>query len=154
MTATMSAVRHQFEATIVAADRGGAYVAVPPDVVAALGGRGRIPVIATFDGIEYRGSVVSMGSGPVIGVLQRIRTELGKEPGDMVAVTLTLDDEPRRVAVPEDLRAALAAASLQERFEALSYSHRREYVNWIEEAKRPATRQRRVAQTVERIRPT
>jgi hypothetical protein len=149
----MSAVRYEFEATIAAADRGGAYVAVPPDVVAALG-RGRIPVIATFDGIEYRGSVVSMGSGLVIGVLQRIRTELGKAAGDMVTVTLTLDDEPRRVDVPDDLRAALADAHLQERFDALSYSHRREYVNWIEEAKRPGTRQRRIAQTVERVRPT
>ena len=149
----MSAVRHEFEATIAAAERGGAYVAVPPDVVAELGGRGRIPVIATFDGVEYRGSVVSMGSGPVIGVLKRIRTELGKEPGDRVTVTLTVDEEPRRVDVPEDLRAALADAHLQERFDALSYSHRREYVQWIEEAKRPATRKRRIEQTVERVGP-
>jgi hypothetical protein len=40
-----------FEAAIVAADRGGAYVRVPPGVVGALGGKGRIPVHATFDGI-------------------------------------------------------------------------------------------------------
>jgi len=147
----MSPMRHEFEATITAADRGGAYVAVPADVVAALGGRGRFPVIATFDGVEYRGSVVSTGSGPVIGVLQRIRAELGKEPGDVVRVTLTVDEEPRRVDVPEDLGAALADVHLQARFDALSYSHRREYVQWIEEAKRPATRQRRIEQTVERV---
>jgi Domain of unknown function (DUF1905) len=50
-----------FDATITEADRGGAYVRVPPAVVAALGGKGRIPVRATFDGVAYRGSVVSVG---------------------------------------------------------------------------------------------
>jgi hypothetical protein len=150
----MRAVRHEFEATIVAADRGGAYVAVPSAVVDALGGRGRTPVLATFDGVEYRGSVVAMGSGMVIGVLKQIRARLGKEPGDTIAVTLVVDDAPRRVDVPDDLRAALAEANLQSRFDALSYSHRREYVQWIEEAKRPATRQRRIEQTVERVGPT
>jgi uncharacterized protein YdeI (YjbR/CyaY-like superfamily) len=68
-----------------------------------------------------------------------------------VRVILTVDEEPRRVDVPEDLRAALADVHLQARFDALSYSHRREYGQWIEEAKRPATRQRRIEQTVERI---
>jgi hypothetical protein len=150
----MDAVRREFEATIAAADRGGAYVTVPLEVVTALGGRRRIPVVATFDGIEYRGSVVSMGGGMVIGVLQQIRTQLGKRPGDTVSVTLVVDDEPRRVEVPDDLRAALVEASLQARFDGLSCSHRREYVNWIEEAKRPATWQRRIEQTVERVRPT
>ena len=96
----------------MAADRGGAYVAVPPAVVDALGGRGRTPVVATFDGVEYRGSVVAMGSGMVVGVLKRIRARLGKEPGDTVAVTLVVDDEPRRVDVPDDLRAALGEANV------------------------------------------
>jgi Bacteriocin-protection, YdeI or OmpD-Associated/Domain of unknown function (DUF1905) len=150
----MCVVRHEFEATIVAADRGGAYVAVPPAVVDALGGRGRTPVVATFDAVEYRGSVVAMGSGMVVGVLKRIRARLGKDPGDTIAVTLVVDDEPRRVDVPDDLRAALAAANVRSRFDALSYSHRREYVQWIEAAKRPATRQRRIEQTVERVGPT
>jgi hypothetical protein len=150
----MGAVRHEFEATIAEADRGGAYVRVPPDVVAALGGRRRTPVVATFDGVEYRGSVVAMGRGMVIGVLKQIRTRLGKEPGDTLTVTLMVDDKLRRVDVPADLRAALAEARLQSRFDALSYSHRREYVQWIEEAKRPATRQRRVEQTVARVGPS
>ena len=150
----MGAVRHEFEATIAEADRGGAYVTVPPDVVTALGGRRRTPDVATFDGVEYRGSVVAMGRGMVIGVLKQIRTRLGKQPGDTLTVTLMVDDKPRRIDVPADLRAALAEARLQSRFDALSYSHRREYVQWIEQAKRPATRQRRVEQTVARVGPS
>ena len=142
----------QFEATLVAADRGGAYVDVPADVVAALGGRGRIPVRATLDGVDYRGSIVSMGGeARVLGVLKAIREQLGKVPGDRLNVTVELDDTERTVAVPADLAAALDAAGATAAFAALSFSHRREHVAWIEEAKRPATRARRVAATVERV---
>ena len=140
-----------FDATVVAADRGGAFVPVPKEVVEALGGKGRIPVRATFDGIAYRGSIVSMGGQQVLGVLKAIRTELGKGPGDGVRVTVELDDQDRTVDVPDDLREALATAALTGRFARLSYSPRRESVTWIPEAKRPATRARRIAETVQRV---
>ena len=112
---------------------------VPKEVVEALGGKARIPVRATFDGIAYRGSIVSMGGQQVLGVLKAIRTELGKGPGDEVRVTVERDDQARTVDVPDDLREALATAALTDRFTRLSYSHQREYVTWIAEAKRPAT---------------
>ena len=140
-----------FEAAIVEADRGGAYIRVPPEVVAALGGKGRIPVQATFDGISYRGSVVSMGGEKVIGLLKAIRTELDKQPGDRVTVTLEPDHAERSVDVPDDLRAALDEAGLLDSFRALSYSHQREYVSWVVDAKKAATRARRIGQTIERI---
>ena len=141
-----------FDATIEEADRGGAFVRVPAAVVAVLGGgKGRIAVDATFDGLPYRGSVVSMGGGMVIGVLKDIRTALGKAPGDTVTVTLAADTAPRTVEVADDLRAALDDAGLTGTFSALSYSHQREYVLWIDEAKKPATRARRIAGTVERL---
>jgi hypothetical protein len=140
-----------FEAAIVEADRGGAYIRVPAEVVAALGGKGRIPVQATFDGIAYRGSVVSMGGEKVLGLLKAIRTELGKQPGDRITVTLEHDQAERSVDVPDDLRAALDGAGLLSAFEALSYSHQREYVSWIADAKKAETRARRIGQTIERI---
>jgi uncharacterized protein YdeI (YjbR/CyaY-like superfamily) len=72
---------------------------------------------------------------------------------DRVRVTMELDTEPRTVRVPPDLRAALREdADARASFAKLSYTHRREYVDWIEEAKRPETRARRVAGTVERVR--
>jgi hypothetical protein len=144
-------VTQEFVATIEAADRGGAYVAVPSSVVDGLGGGGRIKAIATFDGVGYRGSVVTMGGGHVIGVLKSIREQLGKAAGDRVTVTLARDDAERAVDLPGDLREALAAAGQAEAFAELSYSHQREYVMWIDEAKRPATRAKRVASTVERL---
>jgi hypothetical protein len=141
----------RFEATIGAALGGGALVAVPAGVVEALGGGGRIPVRATFDGVPYQGSIVSMGGQQCLGLLKSIREQLGKAPGDRVVVTLERDDAERTVTVPDDLAAALTEAGAADVFGRLSYSHQREYVSWISEAKRPETRQRRIAQTVERI---
>jgi Bacteriocin-protection, YdeI or OmpD-Associated/Domain of unknown function (DUF1905) len=141
----------EFAAKVEAADRGGAFVRVPPDVVASLGGRSRIPVRATFDGVPYRGSIVTMGGEKVLGLLRSIRTQLGKGPGDVLTVSVEVDDDARSVDVPEDLRAALDRAGQRERFDELSYSHRREYVLWIEEAKKPATRARRIDETIERL---
>lgn len=55
-------------------------------------------------------------------------------------------------AVPPALRAALArSAKARAAFEAFSPSHRREYVEWIADAKQEATRERRVAQAIEQI---
>jgi hypothetical protein len=141
-----------FDATIVEADRGGAYVRVPPDVVAALGGKGRIPVRATFDGVAYRGSVVSMGGEKILGVLKDIRARLSKQPGDLVTVTLEVDESERTVPLPDDLIAALEGSGLLAEFTALSYSHQREYASWINEAKKPDTRRRRISQTIDRLR--
>jgi hypothetical protein len=142
----------RFEATIEDGRGGGALVTVPAEVDAALGGRGRIPVQATFDGVPYRGSVVTMGGARCIGLLKAIRDEIGKGPGDTVAVTLEPDTAERVVEVPDDLAAALAHAGLRPAFDALSYSHRRENVKAVEEAKRPETRARRIAGTIERLR--
>ena len=141
-----------FDAELVEIERGGAYVRVPADVVAALGGKGRIPVRATFDGIGYQGSVVSMGGEKILGVLKDIRTQLGKAPGDVIRVTVERDDSTRSVKVPDDLQTALVKAGAARKFAALSYSHQREHVSWIEEAKRPETRAKRVSETLKRLR--
>ncbi len=125
---------------------GGAWVVVPADVVDALGGGGRIPVTATFDGHPYQGSIARYGGQHVIGLLKDIRAAIGKQPGDPVSVTLERDAGTREVAVPDDLAAALAESpDASAAWEQLSYSHRREHVNAILEAKKPETRARRVA---------
>lgn len=130
---------------------GGALVGVPGEVVEALGGGGRIPVLATFDGVDYRGSVMSMGDGPCIGILKSIRTSIGKQPGDTVRVTLERDTAERVVEVPDDFAAALEQADLRDVFDNLSYSHRREHVTAITDAKKPETRQRRIDNAVAMI---
>jgi len=141
-----------FSATIEESARGGAVVRVPDDVVTQLGGGGRIKVRATFDGVAYRGSVVTMGGAKLIGVLRSIQNEIGKRPGDTITVTLERDDAPRVVEIPDDLRAALEAADALDRFAAASHPTQRELVRSVEGAKRPDMRARRIQQAVERIR--
>jgi hypothetical protein len=138
-----------FEGRIVVNDGGGAWVEVPGEVVAALGGGGRIPVLASFDGVAYRGSIASMGGCMALGVLKSIRGELGKGDGDSVLVTVERDAGARTVEIPEDLAAALAEAGVREQFDKLSYSHRREHVNAITNAKKPETRHRRITKAIE-----
>ncbi len=86
-----------------------------------------------------------------LGVLKSIRSELGKGDGDAVTVTVERDSGERVVDVPEDLAAALAGAGLREAFDGMSYSHRREHVNAINDAKKPETRARRIAKALEML---
>ncbi|MGC4942562.1 YdeI/OmpD-associated family protein [Kribbella sp. DT2] len=141
-----------FVAVIQDAGGGGAYVEIPAPVLTALGGGPRIPVQATFDDVPYQGSIVSMGDCQALGVLKGIRTTLSKAPGDTVTVTVTRDTTERTVEIPPDLATALADAGLREAFDRLSYSHRREQVNAVLDAKKPETRARRIAKAVEMLR--
>jgi hypothetical protein len=142
----------EFVAIIEEAPRGGAFVAIPPEVVEELGGGGRIKVKATFDGIPYRGSIVRMGGQSIIGLLKEIRAGLGKGPGDEIAVTVESDLEERVVEIPPELEELLdQSPEARKAFEALSYSHRREHVTHVAEAKNPETRHRRAAKTIETL---
>jgi Bacteriocin-protection, YdeI or OmpD-Associated/Domain of unknown function (DUF1905) len=142
-----------FRAPVRPSGRGGGHlVDVPPEVVAALGGKGRIAVTATFDGVPYRGSIVRMGGGAVLGVQKAIMAEAGVSVGETLTVIVRTDDAPREVAVPDDLAEALAGNDVaRAAFDGLSYSHRREYVTSITEAKRPETRARRIERTIQQL---
>ncbi len=80
---------YAFEAVIrKVPDIDGAYVEVPFDV-RKIFGKGRVKVHATFDGMEYNGSLVRMGTpGHIIGIRKDIRAAIGKQPGDTVHVTI------------------------------------------------------------------
>jgi hypothetical protein len=144
------AEKQAFRAVIEQAQGGGAFVTVPFDVEQVFGKK-RVPVRATIDGQPYRGSLVRMGRpGHILGVLKEIRTKIGKEVGDEVEVTVEEDAEPRQVQVPADLLAALQGEPEAEAFFGrLSYTHQKETVAWIEEAKREETRQARIARAIE-----
>lgn len=142
---------HRFEAVIEEGRGGGAFVPVPFDVKETLGS-GRPKVRVLFDGHEYRGSIANMGQGHCIGVRKDVRAAIGKDVGDRVSVEVTLDTEPRTVDVPDELALALEAApGAQDRYDALSYTHRREFAQWVGEAKKQETRDRRASRAAEMI---
>ncbi len=144
--------KRTFTARIENAGGGGAFVQIPFDVEQAFGSK-RPKVKATIDGIPYRGTLVRMGAEcHILGVLKEIRGKIGKDFGDEISVVVELDAEARTVDVPPDLAEALGGdAKARAAFDGLAYTHRREYVKLIMEAKRPETRARRVAQTIEML---
>lgn len=144
--------KHTFTATIQDAGEGGAFVEVPFDVEAAFGSK-RPKVVATIDGVPYRGSLVRMGGDKhILIVLKGIREQIGKSYNDEVIVNIEADTEPRVVNIPVDLAEALNAdARAKAHFEKLSYTHQREYVIWVEDAKREQTRRRRIAKAIEML---
>lgn len=141
--------KHTFTATILDAGGGGAFVEVPFDVEEAFGSK-RPKVKAMIEGVLYRGLLVRMG-GPnhILIVLKGIREQIGKTFGDQVKVTVEADTEPRVVEIPPELAKAFKKEKAAETyFKSLAYSHQREYVGYIIEAKKEETRLRRVAQTI------
>jgi len=143
-----------FDARIVSPSRGSGALVVLPDTSATIfGTRARVPVRATCNGVEYRGSLMPMGGGTFgLGLTKAIRTAAGVAIGDVVHVVVERDDELRTVEVPEDLSCALRAAGMDDRFGSLAYTHRREYVASIIGAKRAETRATRVAKVIEMVR--
>ena len=122
----------------------------PYDLEETYGKGNLVPVVATFDGIEVSGQHREDGDGPLLLIRKEIRLRLGKGVGDEVLVAVTLDSSRREVEVPADLETALNGhPKSREKFEKLSYSHRREYVEWIDGAKREETSAARIAKAVE-----
>ena len=123
---------------------------VPFDPKAELG-KVRAPVRVTINGFTFRTTIARMGGRTFVGLNREARDGTGVAAGDRVAVVLVADDEPRTVEVPPDLAAALDGGQ-RAFFDSLSYTHRKEYVRWIEDAKREETRRTRVAKAVEMLR--
>jgi Bacteriocin-protection, YdeI or OmpD-Associated/Domain of unknown function (DUF1905) len=144
----------EFAAVIESARGGGALVELPAEVLEALGGGKRFRVTGTLNGVEFASSTMPIGGGRVcLGLHKATRMQAGVAPGDRVTIAVERDDRPREVEVPAELQEALAGdPEAAEAYERLAFTHRREYAQWVAEAKRPETRARRVAQTLERLR--
>jgi len=144
--------KHTFTATIQNAGGGGAFVEVPFDVEAAFGSK-RPKVKAMIEGVSYRGLLVRMGTEcHLLLVLKSIREQIGKTFGDEIKVSVELDVEERVVTVPAELKRAFKVEKEAKAFfEKLSYTHQKEYVTWINEAKKAETRARHVEQTLKML---
>jgi hypothetical protein len=144
--------RYRFAARIEPGMGGGAGVMFPYDVQQEFGLRGLVPVRSTLDGVPYTGSLCKCGDGGhMLGVLKSIRAQTGKDIGDTIDVVLWRDEAERTVEVPPELATRLKTEGLLAFFEALSYTHRKEYCRWITEARKEETRQARIAKAVEML---
>jgi hypothetical protein len=144
----MAERKRRFEAVLGGEKGERPWVEVPFDVRAAFGAA-RAKVIVTVRGVALRTTVAVYGGRSYLGFRKEVREAAKISIGDRIRVEVEPDEEVRQVDVPGDLARALrrdpAARTL---FEALSFTHRKEYARWVADAKRPETAARRVVETI------
>lgn len=133
-------------------EKDGAYIEIPFDVEQVYGAK-RVKVKATFDGVEYRGSIVKMGLPCyIIGIIKDIRKKIGKKPGDIIEVTIEKDEEERIVEIPMDFKERIELDdNIKEFWNTLSFSMQKKYVVWITSAKKEETRIKRINEAIEKM---
>lgn len=142
-----------FNAKIIEAKtKGGAYIEIPFNVEEVYGAK-RVKVIASFDGVLYRGSLVKMDTDcHIIGITKAIRQQIGKTIGDNVVVTLKKDIAPRIVEIPDELKSFLEQQSEYLQFwNSLSYSTQKKNIDLINSAKKEETRAKRLDALFQKI---
>lgn len=127
---------------------------VPRAVATKLALKGMPKIAAVIAGQKYRGSLMPMGDGTYcLGVLKSIQDAAGVGFGDTISVELELDTAPRTVEPPADLSRAIAASkAMAANWEKLSFTNKKEMARSLEEAKKPETRERRLAAALEKLR--
>jgi hypothetical protein len=147
----MTAPKKTFKTTIVR-DGSMCFIPVPFDPKPVFG-KIRAPVKVTLNGYTFQSTIASMGEGPCLPFRKSNREAAKLDGTETLEVTLTLDEDKREVTAPKDLVRALVAAGgdVRDRWKELSYSHQKEHVDAIEQAKQPETRARRIANAVKMV---
>lgn len=147
--------RISFEATIKQhGNMNAGFVEFPFNTLELFGKKGQVKVKVLFDEkVPYRGSLSKMKAEHHFLLLtQEVRFALEKSFGDSVSVTLWEDKEERVVEIPEDVLAVFQKNEKAfERYQKMSFTHRKEYMRWITEAKKPETRETRKQRMIEMI---
>jgi hypothetical protein len=141
----------RFESTVELGGKTATGIPIPEHVIEAFGSSKRPPVTITINGYTYRTTAVRMGGRFLVPLSAENREGAGVAAGDSVTVDIEHDTAPREVTMPDDLAAAMDDAA-RAAYDGLSYTHRKEWVRWVEEAKRPETRASRIAKTVTGLR--
>lgn len=131
-----------------------AFVEFPFSTIELFDKKGQVKIKALFDDkVEYRGSLVKMKSDcHILGLTQEIRKQLNKTFGDNVSVSLIEDKEERTVEIADDISSIFNEnQEAKILFDKMSYTHRKEYIRWIEEAKKPETRENRKIKMIQMI---
>jgi len=114
-------------------------------------GAKRVPVKVWINEAFYLSTIVRMGGKFCMVVPKKVRDEAQIKSGETITVTIQRDTDKRTVEVPEDFAKALKDNNLTEAFEKMSYTHQKEYVVSINEAKKEETRIRRIEKNIEML---
>jgi len=126
------------------------FICIPFDVKQAFG-KARVPVKLTINDFTYRTTICRMGGKYCVPLRKSNREGAGVKAGDVVQVSVVPDTDPRVVEVPADLRKFLSANSVWELFDKRSYTHKKEFVQWITEARKDETREARKQRMIQML---
>ena len=141
----------RFESTVELGGKTATGIPIPDEVIEALGSGKRPPVAITVNGHTYRTTAVRMGGRFLVPLSAENREAAGVAAGEDITVDLEADAAPREVTLPDDLAAAMDDEA-RAAYDGLSYTHRKEWVRWVEEAKKAETRSTRIEKTVAGLR--
>ena len=149
-----STTQHKFKVQLLGQEGSSVAALKPPfDVVEVFQRKGRVPVKGTINGFPYRSSLMNMGDGHMMVVNAELRAGAKCKAGDTVSIVMELDTEERTVELPAYLKKIIAACpNAKETWDKLSFTHKKEYVREIDGAKRPETRQKRIAAMMDALR--
>jgi hypothetical protein len=138
----------RFESVVELGGKTATGIPIPDAVIEGLGNSKRPPVTVTINGHTYRTTAVRMGGQFYVPLNAENREAAGVQAGDDITVDIENDAAPRDVTLPPDLEAAFDDDA-HTAYDALSYTHRKEWVRWVEDAKKPETRATRIERTVQ-----
>jgi hypothetical protein len=134
----------QFKTRLTARGPGGAwtFLEVPFSVEKEFGSKARVAVSGTMNGFAFQNSLMPNGDGThSMMVSKALQAGAKAGAGELVTVAMAVDRSERVVTIPPELKRVLSTnkeAAIA--FKAFSYSHRKEFAEWIASAKREETR--------------
>ncbi len=133
-------------------DSSATFIAIPFNILEVWGTRARVAVKGTINGHTIRSSIAPYGGIHYLGINRNIRDAIGVKAGEIVQMELQQDLEPRVVEIPSDFQSALDThPAARIRWQKLSFTHQREYVEAIEDSKKPETRTKRISTTIDQL---
>lgn len=130
--------------TIVVGFGNHAAIEIPDEQLAAIGGNRRAPLKITVNGYTYQSTATGVDGKCMVVFPTRDRVAADAKAGDLITVTVELDDGFRQVDIPAELQEALASNHLTDVFNGLTYSVRKEYARKVRESKALETKQRHI----------
>jgi hypothetical protein len=146
--------QHKFKVKLIGEPGKSTAALKPPfDVVEVFHTKARVPVKGTINGFPFRSSLMNMGAGHMMAVNAQLRAGGNCKGGDTVDVVMELDEEERKVVLPASLKKIIASdPRTKESWAKLSFTHQKEWMRAIDDAKRPETKEKRITAMMDALR--
>lgn len=135
--------------TIIKAFGNNTAIYIPEEDLLRFNQGKRVPLKVTLNGYSYQSTSAVMDGMYLIPLSKEHRTQAGVVGNQKVEVTLELEVKNRDIELPLNLKESLIQANVLDKFKALSYSSRKEYIRQVLDAKKEDTLIKRIQKIIE-----